>query len=307
MKAADKDKYVAEARDLFNKIEVDWFINNPNDAKQIAIINRLIAIFTLFSSNDGQDLQNLFREFQKWARAGKRSQHIKNCAVDMMQFIGQKIEEMDVYQITEEESGAVNRIIDELKNENLWVRTSVEDKDLHIIIGDRKSKSGKHVHLIQDASTGIIRIDRSDQPPEELVERVVSVTTKSGEIISHKQKGITTTLEFSVDSRSVDEIFNSIDMSNVVTESEHRRILEEINQEYSNNAMAISSKGAPVEIVSMRIKPIYDKRRSAEMARWSKSEIIYNLKVEQIESLYKSGSKEHEQAIAKLKRVFGKD
>ena len=76
------------------------------------------------------------------------------------------------------------------------MRSSAEGKDLHILIGERNSKQGEHVHLIQDFETGEVRIDRDDKSPDELVERVVSVTTKSGGVISHKQKGVKTTLEF---------------------------------------------------------------------------------------------------------------
>jgi hypothetical protein len=99
MKAEDKPRYVQEARELFESINIEELISSPNNLQEIKKINSLIAIFTNFSSNDGQDLRNLFLEFQKWARAGERKEHIQNCASDMMQFVDQKIKDMIVYPI----------------------------------------------------------------------------------------------------------------------------------------------------------------------------------------------------------------
>lgn len=102
MKAEDKPRYVKEAKELFESINIEELISNPNNLQEIKKINRIMAIFTNFSSNDGHDLKNLFSEFQKWARAGERMKHIKNCASNMMQFIDQKINDMDVYPLEPE-------------------------------------------------------------------------------------------------------------------------------------------------------------------------------------------------------------
>lgn len=195
MKAQDKNEYVKEARELRDSLKISWFSNNPNNPEQIAIINRLIAIFTIFSGNDGQELKSLFKEFQKWARAGEREDHIENCAVDMLQFVGQKIEEMDVYEI-QDRNPEMRRIVSKLKNENLWVQVNTEGKDSHIFIGERNSKKGEHVHFIQDSETGEIRIHEDEKSPEGLVEKVVAVTMKSGHTVGYKQKGVKATLEF---------------------------------------------------------------------------------------------------------------
>ncbi len=80
-------------------IDIDHFVSNPNDSNEVGKINRLVAIFTNFSSNDGQELKRLFSVFQKWARSSTHVGTTKNRAADMMQFIGQKIEEMDLYKI----------------------------------------------------------------------------------------------------------------------------------------------------------------------------------------------------------------
>lgn len=196
MKAQDKPKFVREARELFDSINLDALIANPNTFQEINKINRLIAIFTNFSYNDGQELRKLFLVFQKWARSSTHVGTTKNRAVDMMQFIGQKIEEMDIYVIDEPIKRNQDRIITNLKNEKLWVRSSLEGKDLHILVGEREGKQGEHVHLISDSDTGEIRVDADDKSPKDLIERVAVITTKSGATIGIAQYGVKTTMEF---------------------------------------------------------------------------------------------------------------
>lgn len=195
MKAVDKPKYVAEIRGIYSSLEMDSFIKNPNDIKQIEKINRIAAIFRNFSSDVGEGLENHFKEFQKWARAGKRKDHIENCLVDMFSFISRKIEEMDVYEINDKSVDQRERIIKNLKNDNLWVRTVDQGKDFHIIIGDRSEKSGEHVHFIV-GQTGEIRIDPEDKAPQELVEKVVSITTKHGYLVRASTNGVQSSVEF---------------------------------------------------------------------------------------------------------------
>lgn len=196
MKAEEKPKYVLEARKLLESLNIEKLISDPNDLIDISKINRLIAIFTNFSSNDGQELKKLFQEFQKWARRSTQTGTIKNRAVDMVQFIGQKIEEMDIYTIDKEEAkrNKQDRVIKELKDENLFVRSILEGKDMHLFISEKGKQ--EHSHLIFDAVTGEIRIDPKDQEPIELIEKVVSVTTKSGKIIEASMRGLETSLQF---------------------------------------------------------------------------------------------------------------
>lgn len=195
MKAEDKPKRVAECRKLFELLSVEGLMKDPNDLSVISKINRLIAIFTNFSYNDGQELKKLFTEFQKWARRSTHTGTIKNRAVDVLQFIGQKIEEIDVYVIEEPIQEKQEKIVNSLKNEKLWVHSSAEGKNMHILIGERNAKKGEHVHLISDSETGELRVDADDKSPHGLVERVVSITTKYGSI-GVAQKGIKTTMEF---------------------------------------------------------------------------------------------------------------
>jgi hypothetical protein len=196
MKAQDKPKYVQEARELYGSLDVDALIDDPNNLKTLEKISRLIAIFTNFSYNDGQDLKELLCEFQKWARRSTSIGTIRNRATDMLQFIIQKIEEMDIYVIEEPIRKKQEKIVKSLKDENLWMQSSLEGKDLHILVGERNAKAGEHVHLISDSETGEIRVDADDKTPDELIERVVSITTKHGSTIGISQYGVKTTMEF---------------------------------------------------------------------------------------------------------------
>lgn len=195
MKAVDKPKYVDEIRTLYSELDMDSFVKNPNDIKQIEKINRIAAIFRNFSADVGEGLENHFKEFQKWARAGERKDHIENCLVDLFSFISRKVEEMDVYEIDDKSTDQRDRIIKNLKNDNLWVRTVDQGKDFHIIIGDRSDKTGGHVHFIV-GQTGEIRIDPEDKAPQELVEKVVSITTKHGQLVKASTNGIQSSVEF---------------------------------------------------------------------------------------------------------------
>lgn len=73
------------------------------------------------------------------------------------------------------------RIKRKLKKEGLWIQSTIEGKDEHLLIGKRDGKGDK-VHLVSDSETGEIRIDRKDQVPHELVKQIETVLTlKNGE------------------------------------------------------------------------------------------------------------------------------
>ncbi len=196
MKAEEKPKFVAELRGLLKLIDIKKLIGNPNDLAIISKINRTIAILTNFSYNDGQELRKLFTIFQKWARSSSHKQTTENRGIDMIQFIGQKIEEMDIYVIDPLVKSKQDRIIKKIKNEKLWVRSSLQGKDLHMLVGEREDGTGGHVHLISDSDTGEIRVDGDDKSPNELIERVAVITMKDGSSIGVAQQGIKTTMEF---------------------------------------------------------------------------------------------------------------
>ncbi|MFA6250424.1 MAG: hypothetical protein WC686_02845 [Candidatus Shapirobacteria bacterium] len=71
-----------------------------------------------------------------------------------------------------------------------------KEKTYIIIVGKRNAKQGEHIHVISESDTGEIKFDSKDQQPSELLERVVSLVTKSGTSIGVTQKGIKTTTEF---------------------------------------------------------------------------------------------------------------
>lgn len=83
---------------------------------------------------------------------------------------------------------AGKKIINRLKNQNLWVESRTQGKEQHLLVGDKKSK-GEKVHLIF-GETGEIRIDKKDIPPSEIFRKVESILTKQdGSIVK-------STLEF---------------------------------------------------------------------------------------------------------------
>lgn len=176
MKADDKPKYVEEARQILASIDLDYLISNSNDLKEIRKINRLVAIFTNFSSNDGQELNRLFHEFQSWARRSTSAGTIKNRAADVLQFIDVKIEEMDLYIIYDpiEKNKSQNSTKKmTIKTENRS-RRQILDRDLKLLWGRagnrcsicrdelaaEKTESdphviiGIHAHIVADSVNG---------------------------------------------------------------------------------------------------------------------------------------------------------
>ncbi len=105
------------------------------------------------------------------------------------------------------------------------------------------------------------------------------------------------------------DIFNSIDMSFVVSPAEHTACLQAIQLEFQQaTASAITQAKAfvPAATISMRLKPTYDRKRGVQMEKWSKSERLFNLKLDQLSSVYPVNSEEYDTALNKLKDIFGK-
>lgn len=102
------------------------------------------------------------------------------------------------------------------------------------------------------------------------------------------------------------DIFNSIDMNIVVAEAEHLQALRFIDEEFKQTSMSLSSQGAPIQLVSMKIKPVFDKKRAEQMSRWSRSERLYSMKLEQIKEVYGEETEGSKLAIERLNRLFGK-
>ena len=80
------------------------------------------------------------------------------------------------------------KIINRLESKNLWVESRTQGHEQHLLVGNKQNNGGK-VHLIF-GETGEIRIDKKDQSPSEIFEKVESVLTKlDGNIVK-------STLEF---------------------------------------------------------------------------------------------------------------
>jgi len=85
-----------------------------------------------------------------------------------------------------------NKIKRRLKNEGLWVQSSIQGEDEHLFIGKRDGSKDK-VHMVIDGGTGEVRIDPKDQSPHDLVDKIETIlTTKTGE----KIRSTRTSLEF---------------------------------------------------------------------------------------------------------------
>ncbi len=191
MRAEDKPRYVKQLRGIIKTSNFKALLSDPDDIRAVSEIHRAIAIFKNFSFNDGEKLENLFKDFQKWARAGERKVHIKNCLNDVVQFISQKTEEMNVYHIEPEPKYDAEVIKKRLKDKDLWAQSKQIGEEEHIFIGERADKTGSKVHLVV-GKTGELRIDPSDKPPGDILKRVTALTMRSGKKITSTKS----TLEF---------------------------------------------------------------------------------------------------------------
>lgn len=141
MKAQEKPRYVQEARELLGSIDIDSLIKDPNSLQEIKKINRLIAIFTNFSYNDGEKLGNLLDEFQKWGRRSTHTGTIRNRAIDIIQFIGRKIEEMDIYVIEPDEKPLLATLDKLRKTQKLIAEGLARNDEKTQIIQEAQEKS----------------------------------------------------------------------------------------------------------------------------------------------------------------------
>lgn len=101
------------------------------------------------------------------------------------------------------------------------------------------------------------------------------------------------------------DIFSDLDMNLVVSESEHHRILQQIQNELNEIGKSLIGRGVNPEAVSYKVKPQFDARRAVQMERWSKTQRIYELKIEQINKLYRDDV-ECKVLLARLNKLFGK-
>jgi len=110
MKAEEKPKYVSELREIISKLDIAKLISLPDQSITDQGVLRAKAIFTNFDHGTGEKLEALINEFLEVARAGKRTDHIRNLANDIKNFIIQKTEEIDVYGIRVEEKSFLDTL-----------------------------------------------------------------------------------------------------------------------------------------------------------------------------------------------------
>lgn len=107
--------------------------------------------------------------------------------------IGKKLVGSKINIITSRHSqSSTEKIVRKLKNDEFRVQSNHEGDDEHLFIFDRNDHSGKHVHLVADGQTGEVRIDPKDKSPHDLLEKIITITTRSG----IKIRSTKTTLEF---------------------------------------------------------------------------------------------------------------
>lgn len=98
MKAKDKPKYISELRKIISQIDIEQLVKQPHHALSNQGILRAKAIFTNFDFGMGEELQVLIDDILESSRLGD-VKHIGHFAGNIQNFIIQKTEEMDVYEI----------------------------------------------------------------------------------------------------------------------------------------------------------------------------------------------------------------
>lgn len=184
MKAIDKPQYVKEARKLLSELDIDELLKDANNLAVISKINRLVAIFTNFDSNDGQELNKLFQEFQKWSRRSTSKGTIKNRAVDVIQFVGQKIEEMDIY------------VID--PNEKSLFSTLSKLKEIQKLIKEGLARNDEKQNAIKEAreKSKLFKDDIYNRKAEKLSKQTVwSKQTRDGFVAADEYSQLTPWIE----------------------------------------------------------------------------------------------------------------
>jgi hypothetical protein len=71
---------------------------------------------------------------------------------------------------------AEKTIKNRLESEGLFIESRTQGEDQHILIGEKNGKGNK-AHLIIDGKTAEIRVDDSDQQPEELAHKIETILT----------------------------------------------------------------------------------------------------------------------------------
>lgn len=230
MKKEDKPRYVKESRHLLSSISIDNLISNPNDLNEIGKINRLVAIFTNFSSNDGQELKKLFQEFQLTARRSSSTGTIKNRAVDLMQFIDQKIEEMDIYVIEPDEKPLL--------------QTLGKLREIQKLIAEGLARSDEKSQIIQEAQeiSKFFKDDIFKRKAEKLSKQTVwSKQTHDGFVASDEYGQLTPWIELLEDYLGEDKRLIRERVIEEATPYEGRKFLRSILEKADSEVVVVDN------------------------------------------------------------------
>lgn len=230
MKAIDKPQYVKEARKLLSELNVDELANDANNLTLISKINRLIAIFTNFSSNDGQKLTELLQELQKWYRRSTSKGTIRNRAVDVLQFISQKIEEMDIYVIE--------------PDEKLLFSTLSNLKDKQKLIREGLAYNEEKKEAIKEAidKSKLFKDDLYKRKAEKLSKQTVwSKQTPDGFVANDEYAQLTPWIELIEDYLGEDKRLISEKVIEDMTPYEGRKFLRSILEKAKSNVEVVDN------------------------------------------------------------------
>jgi hypothetical protein len=230
MKALDKSQYVKEARKILSELDVDTLANDANNLTLISKINRLIAIFTNFSSNDGKELTKRLQELQKWFRRSTSKGTIRNRAVDVLQFVGQKIEEMDIYVIEPDEKSFFS-ILNKLRNVQRLIKEGLayDDEKKQILQEVRE-----HSKLFKD--------DIYKRKAEKLSKQTIwSKQTRDGFVAADEYDQLTPWVELIEDYLGEDKLLISEKVIEDMTPYEGRKFLRSILEKANNEIVVVDN------------------------------------------------------------------
>lgn len=230
MKAQEKPKYVQEARKLLDSIDISNLIKDPNSLQEIKKINRLIAIFTNFSYNDGEKLGNLLYEFQKWGRRSTQTGTIRNRAIDIVQFIDRKIEEMDVYVIEPDEKPLLETL-DRLKKTQK-------------LIAEGLARNNEKSQIIQEAQeiSKFFKDDIFKRKAEKLSKQIVwSKQTRDGFVASDEYGQLTPWIEILEDYLGEDKRLIRERVIEEATRYEGRKFLRSILEKADSEVLVVDN------------------------------------------------------------------
>ena len=110
MKAKDKPKYISELREIILKFDVEQLVIDSDQALISQGICRAKAIFINFDYGMGEQLQALIDRLSNFDRSGDPDE-LKLHANNILNFIIQKTEEIDIYEILNTENKQQNSLI----------------------------------------------------------------------------------------------------------------------------------------------------------------------------------------------------